>query len=107
MLTQSFRSEFQLRQGNWKYLDHKGSGGNGYDTGVLQNYAVPESAPKATGQLYNLTTDPGETTNLFFVEVERRAEMQALLKKLTQGEGARTAPRNRAPILRVHVGGKK
>ena len=26
MLTQSFRSEFQIRQGDWKYLNHRGSG---------------------------------------------------------------------------------
>ena len=30
LLTQSFRGQFQIRQGNWKYLDHKGSGGNEY-----------------------------------------------------------------------------
>lgn len=28
LLTQSFRGEFQIRGGPWKYLDHKGSGGN-------------------------------------------------------------------------------
>ena len=30
LLTQSFRGEFQIRTGQWKYLDHKGSGGNNY-----------------------------------------------------------------------------
>ena len=30
MVTQSFRGEFQIRKGNWKYLDHQGSGGNNY-----------------------------------------------------------------------------
>jgi hypothetical protein len=98
MLTQSFRSEFQLRQGNWKYLDHKGSGGNGYDKGVMQKYALPESAPDAPGQLYNLERDPGETTNLFFTAPEKRKEMQALLKTLTDKSGGRTAPRGRQPF---------
>ena len=95
MLTQSFRGEFQLRQGQWKYLDHKGSGGNGYDRGFMQDYALPDTAPEATGQLYNLKADPGETTNLFFTEADRRTEMQALLRKLTARENGRTAPRNR------------
>ncbi len=98
MLTQSFRGEFQLRQGQWKYLDHKGSGGNGYDRGFMQDYALPDTAPEATGQLYNLEDDPGETTNLFFTETARRREMQALLQKVTARENGRTAARDRRPI---------
>jgi arylsulfatase A-like enzyme len=98
MLTQSFRAQFQIRQGNWKYLDHMGSGGNSYSRGILKKYALPETAPKATGQLFNLATDPGETTNLFFKESIKRQELQALLKKLTPKEGGRSAPRNRKPL---------
>ena len=97
MLTQSFRSEFQLRQGHWKYLDHRGSGGNRYDQGNLKNYALPELAPEATGQLYNLASDPGETNNLFFAESEKRQQLQALLKKLT-ANGGRSAPLGRKPL---------
>ena len=82
MLTQSFRGEFQLRQGHWKYLAHKGSGGNNYEQGMLRAYALPETAPDATGQLFNLDQDPGETTNLFFSESRRREQMQTLLQKL-------------------------
>jgi len=103
MLTQSFRSQFQIRQGDWKYLDHTGSGGNSYDKGMLQKYALPETAPGATGQLYNLATDPGETKNLFFTESAKRKEMQALLKKLTPKEGGRSAPKNRKPIGIDHI----
>ena len=96
MLTQSFRGEFQIRQGDWKYLNHMGSGGNGYEKGIMQPYALPEMAPDATGQLYNLQTDPGETTNLFFKEEAKRNELQQLLGKLkTSG---RSAPRDRKPI---------
>ncbi len=98
MLTQSFRGEFQLRQGDWKYLNHMGSGGNDYSKGMLKKYALPETAPGATGQLFNLTEDPGETTNLFFVESARREQMQALLKKLTEPRNGRSAPRNRRPV---------
>jgi len=98
MLTQSFRSQFQLRQGLWKYLDHTGSGGNRYDRKLLQEYALPETAPEATGQLFNLKEDPGETTNLFFKQAEKRAAMQELLARLVRKDGGRSAPRNRVPI---------
>lgn len=98
MLTQSFRSEFQLRVGDWKYLDHVGSGGNNYRQGMLTEYVLPESAPDAAGQLYNLAKDPGETTNLFFAETAKREEMQALLQELTRKENGRTAPRGRVPV---------
>ena len=57
-----------IRHGNWKYLDHKGSGGNNYgregEWGMKQ-FALPERAPDAPGQLYDLAKDPGETTNLY------------------------------------------
>ncbi|MEZ7956020.1 MAG: arylsulfatase [Rubritalea sp.] len=96
LLTQSFRGEFQIRQGDWKYLDHKGSGGNRYDTGEMQKYALKESEPDAPGQLYHLGKDPGETTNLYFKEKEKREELQALLKSLK--ESGRSAPLGRKPI---------
>ena len=96
LLTQSFRGEFQLRQGDWKYLDHQGSGGNGYDRGNLAKYALPETEPKAPGQLYNLKTDPGETTNLYFREPAKRKELQQLLSKLKSS--GRSAPKNRKPF---------
>ena len=96
MLTQSFRGEFQIRKGNWKYLDHQGSGGNNYDKGMLAKYALQETEPDAPGQLFNLTVDPGETTNLYFKESEIRQELQALLKQLK--DQGRSAPKNRKPI---------
>lgn len=95
MLTQSFRGEFQIRTGDWKYLDHKGSGGNGYEKGNMAQYALPEKAPNAPGQLYNLRTDPGETTNLYFKEELKRKELQDLLTKLKSS--GRSAPTGRAP----------
>jgi len=89
MLTQSFRGEFQIRQGDWKYLDHQGSGGNNYNQGALKAYILPELAPDAAGQLYNLKTDPGETTNLYFKQEAKRKELQQLLEKLkTSGRSA-------------------
>jgi hypothetical protein len=94
-LTQSFRGEFQIRQGDWKYLDHKGSGGNDYK-GVLEKYQLPEAAPEAPGQLYHLGRDPGETTNLYFTVEAKRRELQALLAKL-KADG-RSAPKGRVPF---------
>ncbi len=96
MLTQSFRGQFQLRQGDWKYLDHTGSGGNNYEDGFLLPYKLPETAPDAPGQLYNLATDPGETTNLYFAEAEKRIELQELLQHLKAS--GRSAPEMRTPI---------
>ncbi|TWU48650.1 Arylsulfatase [Rubripirellula tenax] len=54
-----------IRSGKWKYLDHKGSGGNNYDkSDQLRQYALPDTAPDSDGQLYDLETDPGEVTNV-------------------------------------------
>ena len=96
LLTQSFRGEFQIRQGKWKYLDHKGSGGNNYAQGTMEKYALPETAPDAPGQLYDLEKDLGETTNLFFTEEAKRKELQTLLERLKLS--GRSAPLNRIPI---------
>lgn len=96
LLTQSFRGEFQIRKGNWKYLDHSGSGGNSYQQPPLELYAVPETVIDAPGQLYNLEKDPGETTNLYFAESEKRKELKELLEDLKSS--GRSAPRNRKPI---------
>ena len=96
LLTQSFRGEFQLRVGEWKYLDHKGSGGNDYSRGFMSGYALADKAPDAPGQLYNLTTDPGETNNLYFTEEEQRVKLQQLLETLKSS--GRSAPLNRKPL---------
>ena len=97
LLTQSFRGEFQLRQGHWKYLDHKGSGGNRYDRPMMKQYDLPEQAPEADGQLYNLAEDPGETQNLFFKQESKRKELQELLAKLKKS--GRSAPTGRKPVM--------
>jgi len=96
LLTQSFRGEFQVRQGNWKYLDHLGSGGNNYKGKELEKYDFPETAPGATGQLFNLSIDPGERTNLFFTDADKRKELQNILQ-LSKSSG-RSAPLNRQSL---------
>lgn len=96
MLTQSFRGEFQIRQGHWKYLDHPGSGGNNYERDMLRAYAIADSAPEAPGQLYNLRDDPGETQNLYFQNEAKRKELKRLLEELKSS--GRSAPRDRVPL---------
>ena len=71
-----------IRRGNWKYLAHKGSGGNRYgEKSQLHQYQLPELLPDAPGQLYNLESDPGETKNLSNEHPEIVAELTKLLKK--------------------------
>ncbi len=65
-LHQTNKLELAIRRGQWKYLDHKGSGGNNYNRPMLKPFALPDTAPDAPGQLYNLKNDPGETTNLYY-----------------------------------------
>ena len=80
-LHQTISLALAIRKGPWKYLDHKGSGGNNYNNPELKPFALPDSAPDAPGQLYNLETDPGETVNLYFKHPEIVAELKALLEK--------------------------
>jgi arylsulfatase A-like enzyme len=68
MLQQTPTLAMSIRDGKWKYLDHKGSGGNNYDRAgdwSMKPYALKDTNPDAPGQLYNLETDPGETKNLY------------------------------------------
>lgn len=70
-----------IRRGPWKYLNHPGSGGNRYEQSkILKGYRIPEKAPDAPGQLYNLDQDPGETENLYYKEPEIVAELKEKLE---------------------------
>lgn len=64
LLQQTMSLAMSIRDGQWKYLDHRGSGGNNYHR-AMKPYALKETDPEALGQLYDLETDPGETTNLY------------------------------------------
>lgn len=69
-----------IRRGHWKYIDHPGSGGNRYeDNPGLKPFMLPDTAPGAPGQLYNLETDPGETRNLCFEQPQMAKELKTLL----------------------------
>jgi len=55
----SYTGHFAYRQGKWKLLLAKGSGG----WSAPKEKDVPEGSPEA--QLYDMENDPGETTNLY------------------------------------------
>jgi arylsulfatase A-like enzyme len=81
LLTQAFAGArtLSIRRGQWKYLDHPGSGGNNYDKGELKPFALPDSVPDARAQLYDLTADPGEKNNLILQHPEIAKELKSLL----------------------------
>jgi arylsulfatase A-like enzyme len=94
LLTQAFGGQrtLSIRRGSWKFIDHRGSGGNNYANPELKRFALPEVAPEAPGQLYDLGSDPGETTNLYFKRPEIAVELKALLDK-SKTEGRSAAPK--------------
>ena len=89
-LHQTNKLDLAIRKGKWKYLDHKGSGGNNYQREILKPYALPETEPDAPGQLYNLEIDPGETNNLYFVYPEIVEDLKKQLD--TFRHSGRSAP---------------
>lgn len=84
--------DLSIRRGTWKYLNHTGSGGNNYEGSPgLKRFSIPDSAPRAPAQLFDMKNDPGETKNLYFEQPEVVKELKALLDKAKSS--GRTAPR--------------
>lgn len=84
LLTQAFGGirTLSIRKGDWKYIDHTGSGGNRYESDAsLKSFEIPDDTRNAKGQLYDLASDPGERHNLFDTFPERVAELKGLLEK--------------------------
>lgn len=69
---------FAIRQGPWKFIEGLGSGG--FTEPVFQD-PLPGEAP---GQLYNLATDPGETTNLYEEHPDVVERLSGLLDRYRQ-----------------------
>jgi arylsulfatase A-like enzyme len=79
LIQQTNTLALSIRRGRWKYLDHKGSGGNNYKSEALKPFALPDTEPDAPGQLYDLEADPGETKNVYFEHPEIVAELKRQL----------------------------
>ncbi len=93
LLQQTDRQQrFSLRKGKWKYLDHKGSGGNDYNRWKgLDSYILPELDPDTPGQLYDMEADPCEATNLYSKNPKLVRELKFLLDRaLYSGRSAPT-----------------
>ena len=93
LLQQTISLAMSIREGHWKYLDHKGSGGNNYERKGewgMKPYALEDTDPNAPGQLYDLETDPGETNNLYskHPEIVKRLKRQLEMFK----KSGRSAP---------------
>jgi arylsulfatase A-like enzyme len=89
LLQQTISLELAIRDGHWKYLDHKGSGGNNYCQ-AMKPYALADTDPDAPGQLYDLKSDPGETRNLYSRYPDRVRAMKAKLEAFKSS--GRSAP---------------
>ncbi len=71
----SSRRFFAIRQGKWKLIPHRGSGGFSEPREFEPGPGEPE------GQLYDMETDPGETTNLYQDRPEVVKRLSSLLER--------------------------
>ncbi|MCF0069877.1 hypothetical protein LZD49_05295 [Dyadobacter sp. CY261] len=62
---------FAIRRVKWKFIDGKGSGG----------WSSKGNASDPAGQLYDMESDPRETTNLYEQQPEIVKELKLLLEK--------------------------
>ena len=64
---------FAIRQGDWKLIEGRGSGG------FTQPARIDPQPGEPAGQLYNLAEDPSESNNLYLEKPELVASLQSLL----------------------------
>lgn len=74
----SLAGVFALREGPWKFVPSRGSGG------FSAPKAVAATAGEPTGQLYHLGQDPAETSNVWSEHPELVARFQAQLNAVRQ-----------------------
>jgi arylsulfatase A len=80
----SFSGMFALRQGSWKLIVGRGSGG------FTNPRKIKPKPGEAAGQLYNLAADPREEKNLYLDKPEVVARLKKLLNKYRKD--GRSAP---------------
>lgn len=68
---------FAIRQGPWKFIPHRGSGGF-----TIPRNLDPAKAGGPPGQLYNLESDPSETRNVYAEHPDVVERLSELLKKV-------------------------
>ncbi|GMQ26423.1 arylsulfatase [Algoriphagus sp. oki45] len=90
----SVNGTFAIRKGDWKLILAPGSGGWSYPR---PNDPVSKDLPEL--QLFNLASDPGETTNLEAEQTEKVEELKSLLAKyIQQGRSTPGAPQANDPF---------
>ena len=71
---------------------------NRYDDNPgLKPFMLPDTAPGAPGQLYNLETDPGETRNVYFEQPQIVKELKTLLDQSKASGRSRAERSNSNP----------
>ena len=89
----SFHAPIALRAGRWKLINRLGSAGflahqpNGRSPFLQNDELNPSAASNSEtpdGQLYDLTSDPGETRNLWRQQPERVKQLLERLAELSQ-----------------------
>jgi len=83
LIHHSLRGLFAIRQGEWKYVEARGSGG------FSQPRQIQLKPGEPTGHLYNLADDPGETMNLALREKAVANRLSALLQSAKSGQRLR------------------
>ena len=98
----SSSGRFAIRRGDWKLLLHAGSGGNGYGAGKRSNRyngtIEQKSFKTANRQLYNMRTDPDETTNLIEKHPEVVSELTALAGEYVRKGRSTPGPRQKTVL---------
>lgn len=90
----SINGSFAIRKGEWKLIMCPGSGGWSFPR--PNDKELIDSLPKI--QLYNLMTDPGETTNLQATNTEKAEELKSLLTKyIIEGRSTPGIPQQNDP----------
>ncbi|WP_339752103.1 arylsulfatase [Algoriphagus aquimarinus] len=93
-VSHSINGSFAIRQGDWKLIMAKGSGGWSFP-----KPGDPSEAELPDVQLYNLASDPGETNNIYAENGDKVASLKALLSKyIKEGRSTPGAPQSNDQI---------